>query len=431
MNVCLMNDSFPPVIDGVANAVVNYAEIIQRDLGNCVVATPEYPGAEDNYAFPVLRYPSLNTEKLLGYRTGLPYEVSTLYKLAKGKPDIIHTHCPAISTLLARSLRDLTSAPVVMTYHTKFDIDIHNAIRGKLLQEAAIRAIVGNIEACDEVWVVSRGAGQNLDSLGFRGTWRVMENGVDLPKGRADESVIQEVTKDYDLPKGIPVYLFVGRLMWYKGIRLILDGLCRLRDRGRDFRMVFVGAGGDEKEIREYAETCGLSGHTVFTGALQSREALRAWYSRADLLLFPSSFDTNGLVVREAAACALPALLLEGSAAAEGVTGDVNGLLIPEDPAALAKKVDELVPERLREIGEHAQADLYISWKESVHRAWTRYMEILERWSGGQRKKKLLTPLEDVTEAALELHDISDKFRNRTGEPRRTSLNLSRKEKKE
>ncbi len=34
---------FPPVIDGVANTVFNYAEIIQKDLGNAVVATPEYP----------------------------------------------------------------------------------------------------------------------------------------------------------------------------------------------------------------------------------------------------------------------------------------------------------------------------------------------------------------------------------------------------
>ena len=33
LHVCLLNDSFPPLIDGVANTVVNYATIIQRDLG--------------------------------------------------------------------------------------------------------------------------------------------------------------------------------------------------------------------------------------------------------------------------------------------------------------------------------------------------------------------------------------------------------------
>ena len=71
LNVCLMNDSFPPVIDGVANAVVNYAEIITKELGTACVVTPEYPGAEDNYPFDVVRYRSMNiTEKICGYRAG-------------------------------------------------------------------------------------------------------------------------------------------------------------------------------------------------------------------------------------------------------------------------------------------------------------------------------------------------------------------------
>ena len=39
-NICLMNDSFPPVIDGVANAVTNYARNIQKDYGTATVVTP-------------------------------------------------------------------------------------------------------------------------------------------------------------------------------------------------------------------------------------------------------------------------------------------------------------------------------------------------------------------------------------------------------
>ena len=58
INVCLLNDSFPPVIDGVANAVVNYGEIIStKNLGKATVVTPEYPGAVDDYPFDVVRYP--------------------------------------------------------------------------------------------------------------------------------------------------------------------------------------------------------------------------------------------------------------------------------------------------------------------------------------------------------------------------------------
>ena len=55
MKVCLSNDSFPPLIDGVANTVVNYATVIQKKYGSALVATPKYPGVKDDYPFTVLR----------------------------------------------------------------------------------------------------------------------------------------------------------------------------------------------------------------------------------------------------------------------------------------------------------------------------------------------------------------------------------------
>lgn len=68
-----------------------------------------------------------------------------------------------------------------MTYHTKFDVDIANLIHSKVLQESSKRALVENINACDEVWAVSRGAAENLRSLGYEGECVIMQNGVDLP----------------------------------------------------------------------------------------------------------------------------------------------------------------------------------------------------------------------------------------------------------
>ena len=47
-NICLTNDSFPPVIDGVANAVTNYARVIEKDYGSATVVTPYYPDADDS-----------------------------------------------------------------------------------------------------------------------------------------------------------------------------------------------------------------------------------------------------------------------------------------------------------------------------------------------------------------------------------------------
>ena len=386
LNVCLMNDSFSPAIDGVANAVTNYARIISGQLGKAAVVTPYYPEADDSaFSFPVLRYPSLNITKAVGYRAGIPFDAELMKQMEEQHFDIIHSHCPISSTVFARELRDRIDVPVVLTYHTKFDIDIANAVRGELLREEAARFLVHNIASCDEVWTVSRGAGDNLRKLGYGGEYVVMPNGVDIPQGRVGDDLIARATDGYDLPEGVPLYLFVGRMMWYKGIRITLDALAKLKSAGQDFRMVFVGAGGDKDEIVAYCASLGLNDKVFFAPAIHDRDLIRAWYCRADLFLFPSTYDTNGLVVREAAACGLGSVLVEGSCAAEDVTDGVTGFLIEENADSMAAVLSSLCG-RLQEIhrvGEQAQRDIYISWEAAVRQAYERYGVVIENYRRG------------------------------------------------
>lgn len=389
--ICLLNDSFPPIIDGVANAVVNYAENIEKHHGHSVVVTPAVPGADDSgFPFPVVRYPSIDTRRLVGYVAGYPFSPETALRVREEKVELLHTHCPIASAILARSLREVVDAPLVLTYHTKYDIDIAKAVKSRLLQESAIRALVQNVNACDEVWVVSRGAGENLRSLGYEGAYTVMENGVDVPRGRVSAAAVAAATAGYDLPDGVPLFLFVGRLMWYKGLHIILDALRALREQGQDFRMVFIGAGGDEKEVRAEVETLRLSDRCFFTGSIADRETLRAWYSRADLFLFPSTFDTNGLVVREAAASGTATVMIRNSCASEGVGDGRNGFCIEENAAAMAAKLEELcrAPEVMQVVGENAQRELYVSWETAVQRAMARYEVVIDNYRSGKYPKR-------------------------------------------
>ena len=382
LNVCLINDSFPPAIDGVANAVTNYAQIINREYGRAAVVTPYYPEADDSaFSFPVIRYPSVDTTKAVGYRAGIPFSPEVMNRLEGERFNIIHSHCPITSTILARSLRDRIHVPLVFTYHTKFDIDIANAVKSRLLREEAARLLVENISACDEVWTVSQGAGENLRKLGYQGDYLVMPNGVDFPRGRVSDALVAQVTEGYDLPAGLPVFLFVGRMMWYKGIRIILDALKMLMDSGKDFRMVFVGTGNEKEEICSYSSALGLDAKVFFAPAIHDRNLIRAWYCRADLFLFPSTFDTNGLVVREAAACALPSVLVGGSCAAENVQDGVNGFLIEENAASMAALLQKLCnePAPVKTVGENAARDLYLSWDSSVSAAVDRYQAVIEK----------------------------------------------------
>ncbi|MBQ6583424.1 MAG: glycosyltransferase [Mogibacterium sp.] len=386
-NICLLNDSFLPIIDGVANAVVNYAKNIERSHGHSLVVTPDVPGADDSgYPFPVIRYPSIDVRKQLGYVAGYPFSPEAAYRIRAEKAELLHIHCPIMSALLARQLRESLQLPLVLTWHTKYDIDIANAIHSKLLQKGATQALMNNVNACDEVWTVSEGAGDNLRSLGYEGDIIVMPNGVDLPRGRVSDEAVQEAVREYDLPEGVPVFLFVGRLMWYKGLRIILDGLKALADEGIDHRMVFIGSGTDADEVQAYSRELGLGSSCVFTGAIRERDTLRAWYTRADLLLFPSTFDTNGLVVREAAACDLATVMIAGSCASEGVTDGRNGFFIEENADSMAAMLRKLCaePQRMRQVGETAGRELYLSWENAVANACERYEIVIDNYRSGR-----------------------------------------------
>ena len=385
INVCLMNDSFPPVIDGVSNAVLNYARIIQEKHGNAIGVTPQHPQAKDDYPFRVLRYPSIKTPKLADYRVGYPFSPAIFRQLSRQRIDIIHLHCPFTSAIYARVLRSAINVPVVFTYHTKYDIDIKNVISSKGIQKSACNIILNNIEACDEVWVVSRGAGENLRSLGYQGDYIIMRNGVDFPKGRVPDDEAEKLRASLRIPPDDIIFLFVGRLMWYKGIGIILDSLKKIRDAGVKYKMIFVGEGLDEPEIIEYAQKTGVYPDCIFTGAVRDREKLRAYYSLADLFLFPSTFDTNGLVVGEAAACGLPSMLVAGSSAAEAVVDRRNGLLIEENPDSMAEVLLKVCGNRdfLRQIGRRAMDEIYVSWEDSVARAVERYGAVLDRYREG------------------------------------------------
>lgn len=342
MKVCLLNDSFPPVIDGVANVVMNYADILQKEkLADVLVGTPRYPDTNyGEYPYTVIPYQSFDTTKIVkGYRAGNPLDIEEIADMAAFAPDIIHTHCPVASTVVARMLRAKTDAPVIFTYHTKFDVDI--------------------------------------------------------AKGRVAVEEVKKVTKGYDLPEGIPVFLFVGRIIRYKGIPLILNSLSKLAESGQDFRMVFVGSGPDEEELKNQARTLGLldgveHDKCIFTGPIYDRNVLRAWNTRADLFLFPSVYDTNGIVVREAAACGLPSVLIAGSCAAEGIIHGRNGYLIEENEDSFLTLLKEVCKniEAVHQVGHHAMDEIYISWKDSVYEAHKRYGELLDLKKSGKLESR-------------------------------------------
>lgn len=384
LKVGLFSDSFPPTVDGVSNVVLNYAQLIQDNYGEAIVATPFYKNQTDDYSFPIVRYHSIKLMDKLSYRAGNPYDLRSLKKLRKRNMDLIHVHSPFSSAVLAKMLQiKKHKIPIVFTYHTKFNIDFEERIDSPLFRKIATEFIKANIKSADEVWVVSKGAGEALKEIGYHGDYRVMENGTDFQRGRAPEEAINALRKQYTISPDELVFLFVGRMMWYKNCRLTLDALRILYDAGLSFRMFMVGDGFEWEEIQDYTREIGISDRVIFPGAIRDRDDLRAYYSLANLFLFPSTFDTSGLVVKEAAACDCPALLLSGSCAAEGVVDDFSGFIAEEETSlCCATRILHAVgdPGKLRAVGKNAGEHVYLSWDEAVAKAYHRYEEILTEW---------------------------------------------------
>lgn len=379
LHIAQFNDSFPPMIDGVAQVVKNYAAVLQRNHCDVTVVTPSYKDVVDDYPFTVHRYSSLPVEKKLGYRAGFAFSPRTIHQLRQQKFDLLHIHAPFASSVLANNVNRFRGLPTVLTYHTKFDIDIRKRLHSRGAQEVALQFVRHNIRQADEVWAVTRTCIQSLRSFGYEGPCRVMENGTDFAYGKAPAEAAQALREAYALPADGFVFLFVGRMMWYKNIELILNAVQFAKRRGVPFRLLMVGDGIDAKEIRAYSDRLGLREQVCFTGPVYDREQLRAYYTLADLFLFPSTYDTSGIVVKEAAACECPALLVRGSCAAEGAIHRVNAFLAEESPLSCGQAILDACSDRelLRQVGKAAGEQLYLSWDTAVARAFARYEEIL------------------------------------------------------
>ena len=238
--------------------------------------------------------------------------------------------------------------------------------------------------------MVSEGAAQSLRNLGYQGDTVLMENGVDMPREKVSNERIKALRETLSLPEDVPVFLFVGRLQWYKNLRITLDGLSALKKIGQKFHFLIVGDGTDKADMQDYARQLQIDDCCSFIGSIQDRERLRDFFSLADLFLFPSTYDTNGLVVREAAACQLASVIVEKSCAAEGIIDGQNGLLIEENAPSMAQKLLWACKhlDIVHRIGIAAQNEIYLSWQEAVEKAYRRYEYLYDKMERGVLPRK-------------------------------------------
>ena len=386
-NVGLFNESFPPVMDGVAVCVENYAHWIQEKVGGVSVVTPRKLGAHyGQYPYEVLDYASVPVPFRHPYVTGIA-QIDPLLraKLRRRRFKIVHAHSPFSAGLMALQVARSQHIPLVATFHSKFKDDFREVIPSDMVVDQAIKVVMEFFDHADEVWVPQASVEEVIREYGFKGHVEVVDNGSDLVADYPD-SYFEEARRALGIAPGEFVFLFVGQHIWQKNVRLVIDALEKIKDL--PFRMFFVGTGYAAGEMKELVEQKGLSDRVTFTGMLTERAQVTRYYAAADLFLFPSMYDNAPLVVREAAALHTPAVMVEGSTAATILRDGENGYLVPNDLDAFAARLRDLYRDRaaVRRTGLAASRTIVRSWEDVVG-------EVLDRYDALIARKTRIRPL--------------------------------------
>lgn len=391
LKIAIGTDVFPPTTDGISNVVQSYANILNKNHCEAVVVTPKNPNQQDkNYPYEIFRYKSWWVPSKEGYSVGWPFKKSLSYDIINKNFDLLHSHAPLATSYYFRLVNRKKRIPTVLTYHTAYETEIKKRIPIKRGRTFAYHFLLNNINCADEVWVTSRGTEKSLREIGYTGDFVVMPNGCDMTKSNVNDDEIKALREKYNIENNVPILIYTGRMVWYKNIRLILDACKIMKDCGKEFKLILLGFGVDEKAIKKYYKKLGLCDNIIWTGKILDRDIIKDYYLLSDLLLFPSVFDTNGLVVREAAACAKPSILTKGSCAAEDIEDNETGFLCDENAQSLSKKIIEVMnnKELLNKVGQNAQNKIYLSREDAVKRAYERYSVVIDNFYKSKENEK-------------------------------------------
>ena len=366
MKIIQFSDSFLPIMDGVGNVVYQYA----RNMGEkghevYVVAPQTDTGYRGRYPFEIVDYIGLPIPKMKQYRVGLPInDVHFLNRLNMIDADIVHVHSPFIAGQIGLAYAERKHVPVIATFHSKYYDDFLQVTGAPLLAEVGVKYVVDFYEKCDEVWAVSHSSADVLRSYGYEGAIRVMENGTDIHEASSED--VKRACEEFHIQEG-PMLLYVGQINWKKNLKCTLEAVSKLT---RPYQMVLAGQGPNKEEIERFVKDLGIEDKVIFTGHILDHTLLNGLYKRADLFLFPSLYDTSGLVVREAAAVETPSVVVRGSSAAEGIVHGENGFLCENDSSSLAEVIEKALsdPKTLHQVGIKAKETIPIAWSLLVDR---------------------------------------------------------------
>jgi len=344
MKIAFFTDSYYPMLNGVTVSVEHFAKEM-RALGHTVyIFAPKFDGhidkEKDVYRLKSFRF--LSTDPGVHVPFLLPHHYLT--QIQPRDFDIIHAHGNGFFSLLGYQLAKMKGIPFFMTFHTDMARYVHYLLNGKVITPSmAAKGLRISANICDVVISPSHKMKKELLAYGVKKPIEVVPNFI-YPERftKAEKGYLHNLCA---IPKDAPILLSVGRLGIEKNFLFLLDAFKKIIEKEALPHLVIVGDGDEAQNIKDYAQKIGLDGRVHFPGKIEQKKIAMA-YADAEIFLFSSRTETQGIVLLEAAASGLPFVVVRDSAYKGMIIDNENGYQVSANIALFAEKVIELLGDK-------------------------------------------------------------------------------------
>lgn len=385
MRIGFFTDTYTPQINGVVTSIELFRRELER-MGHTVLViapSPKQPSDTER----IVRMPSVPFVFQPEMRAAMPYSVDAMRAVKAMDLDIIHSHDPFAIGLFGLAVAKRYRIPYVHTYHTLYPEYVHYIWETRFTKELAARLSRDFCNRCDAVIAPSTKIERALRTWGYNGLLRVVPTGVDTHEfDPAPDTEIEAFRAEVGLRPGERMLLYMGRLGKEKSIDLLVRALPHLRANAR---LVIAGNGPYRPELEALIAQLRITDRVTFAGYLDRRRVSLA-YQAADIFVFASTSETQGLVISEAMAAGVPIVAVDDLAIADMVKSGANGTLVQQNEGRLAEAIDEILADeglRRRMAGESKRLAEALSIPRQTERLVALYEQVLRRKRAEARLK--------------------------------------------
>ena len=282
----------------------------------------------------------------------------TLAELSASKFDVVHIHTPFLAHYAGLRFARAQRTPVVATYHTLFEEYLHHYVPllpRKITGALARRFSRSQCNQLDAVIAPSLAMKQALLAYGINKRIEILPTGLPAERFRPGDGAA--FRRRHNLTQDRPLLLFVGRAAHEKNIGFLLEMMIELRNLGSDALLLIAGEGPAADSLRAQAARLGLDASVRFLGYFDRSGELQDCYSAADVFVFASLTETQGLVLLEAMAQGVPVVAIPRMGTIDILGPGLGCRPAPNDRKGFAQVVRDLLADRAacRALGEEAR----------------------------------------------------------------------------